>query len=157
MRLHPGVGLGFGLALILAVPGACNNNSSASGDDGGAIDGTIEDGDDAAEPLICTEFTAVGAPCSTPSPVRCFAECEAGGCYCTATPSGPRWTCQSDLSCVADCGPLDDGCAAIISGDDATGDDGPGDDGAEDAGAPGDASGDGGDGAGPGDAADASG
>src|SRR5271165_4381295 len=103
MRLLPGLGLGFALALTLSLPGACNG-SSASGGDGGA-DATTDSGDDASEPLICTEFTEAGAPCSTPSPLRCFAECEAGGCSCTATPQGPRWTCQSDLSCLADCAP----------------------------------------------------
>jgi hypothetical protein len=164
MRLHAGLGLGFALSLTLALPGACNSNSSASGDDGGASDGTIEGGDDASEPLICTEFTGVGEPCSTPSPVRCFAECEAGGCYCTATANGARWTCQTDLSCLADCAPIDDGCSPPL-GDDA-GDDGSGDDSASDAGGadgPGDGAGDGGgpgDGGGdggPGDAGDASG
>jgi len=155
MRLHPGLALGFALALTLALPGACNGNSGA-GDDGGAADGTLEGGDDASEPLICTEFTEAGAPCSTPSPVRCFAECEAGGCFCTATSAGPRWTCETDLSCLADCAPLDDGCATPIGddgGDDGTGDDSAGDtgggDGAGDGGADGDA--------GPGDAGDASG
>jgi hypothetical protein len=135
MRLHPGLSLGFAFAVMLALPGACNNNGNASGDDGGAIDGTLESGDDAAEPAICLEFTEAGAPCSPASPVRCFAECEAGGCYCTATPDGPRWTCQSDLSCVSDCGPLEDGCGTTIFGDDASGDDGAGDDGPADAGA----------------------
>jgi hypothetical protein len=156
MRLHPGLGLGFALAITLVLPGACHGNGSASGDDGGANDGTLEGGDDAAEPLICMEFTEAGAPCSTPSPVRCFAECEAGGCSCTATPQGPRWTCESDLSCLADCAPLDDGCGPPMGGDDAPGDDGGGDDGPSDAGG-GDGAGDAGTDAGPGDAGDASG
>jgi hypothetical protein len=157
--------LSFALAVTLALPGACNSANGDGGDDGGASDATTgEGGDDAAEPLICMEFTEAGAPCSAPSPVRCFAECEAGGCYCRATPQGPRWTCESDLSCLADCAPLDDGCATPIGddgGDDGAGDDssGPTDsgDGGGDAGPSdaGDASG-GGD-AGPGDAGDASG
>lgn len=160
MRLHPGLGLGFAFALVLALPEACSSNGGSPADDGGATDGTLESGDDAAEPPICLEFTEAGAPCSAPSPVRCFAECEAGGCYCTATPEGPRWTCQADLSCVADCGPLEDGCGTTIFGDDSSGDDAAGDDGPGDAGA-GDAPGDGpadapGE-AGPNDAGDASG
>jgi hypothetical protein len=155
MRFHPGLGLGFVLALTLALPGACNSNNDAAGDDGGATDGTLESGDDAAEPLICTEFTAPGSPCSTPSPVRCFPECEAGGCSCTATAQGPRWTCESDLSCLADCAPLDDGCASP-TGDDG-GDDGTGDDSAGETGG-GDGGGDTGPGdTGPSDAGDASG
>jgi len=128
MRFHPGLGVGFAFALTLVLPGACNGNGNDSGDDGGELDSTVESGDDAAEPLICTEFTEAGAPCPTPSPVRCFPECEAGGCFCTATPQGPRWTCESDLSCLADCAPLDDGCGAPISDNDAASDDGGGDD-----------------------------
>jgi hypothetical protein len=158
MRFHPGLGLGFALSLTLALPGACNSNSGASGDDGGATDGTLEGGDDAAEPLICTEFTSAGEPCPVPSPVRCFAECEAGGCYCTATANGPRWTCQSDLSCLADCAPLDDGCSPPLG--DTGGDDGGGDDSAGDTGGgdgSGDGAGDGGGDTGTGDAGDASG
>lgn len=167
MRLHPGLGLGFALTLTLALPGACNSNNGASGDDGGATDATTESGDDASEPPICMEFTEPGSPCSAPSPVRCFPECEAGGCYCSATAQGPRWTCQSDLSCLADCAPLDDGCTPPM-GDDG-GDDGPGDDSSGEAGSSdsgsgessggegGDSGGDAGGDSGPGDAGDASG
>ena len=157
MRLRHGLGPSFVVAIALALPGACNGSGGSGG--GGANDATTEGGDDASEPLICTEFTEAGAPCSTPSPVRCFAECEAGGCSCAATPEGPRWSCHSDQSCMADCAPLDDGCGPPM-GDDG-GDEGTGDDGAGDAGGgdgAGDAAGDAGPGdAGPGDAGDASG
>jgi len=68
---------------------------------------------------------------------------------------GPRWTCESDLSCLADCAPLDDGCAPP-TGDDG-GDDGTGDDSAGETGG-GDGGGDTGPGdTGPSDAGDASG
>jgi hypothetical protein len=159
MRLHRGLGSSFALAVALALPWACSG-SGASGGDGGA-DATTEGGDDAAEPLICTEFTEAGAPCSTPSPVRCFAECEAGGCSCTATPQGPRWSCHSDQSCMADCAPLDDGCGPPMGddgGDEGIGDDGGGDAGGDAAGeAAGDGAGDAPGDVGPGDAGDASG
>jgi hypothetical protein len=164
MRLHPGLGLGFALTLTLALPGACNSNNGASGDDGGATDATTESGNDASEPPICMEFTEPGSPCSAPSPVRCFPECEAGGCYCSATAQGPRWTCQSDLSCLADCAPLDDGCTPPMGGDDGPGDDSSGEAGSSDSGSGessggegGDSGGDAGGDSGPGDAGDASG
>jgi hypothetical protein len=164
MRLHPWLGGGLALALILGLPGACSDSNGAAGD--GGADVTAADGDDAAEPAICLEFTEAGAPCSTASPVRCFAECEAGGCSCMATSQGPRWACQSDLSCMPDCGPLDDGCSppGDDSGDDVTGDDagdeGGGDSAVNDGGGDGagsDGAGEGGADAGPGDAGGASG
>jgi hypothetical protein len=117
------------LALALAGP-ACNGGGGAG--DGGPADATIPPSD--GEPTICTEFTEVGAPCPTASPVRCFPECEAGGCSCTQTPSGRVWVCQTDLSCIPDCAPLDDGCAQVPTGDALAGDDG-GADAATDAGA----------------------
>jgi hypothetical protein len=60
---------------------------------------------------VCDAFTGVDSACPMVSPLRCFAYCEAGGCYCSVTPAGPRWSCVTDLSCMPDCGPLDDGCA----------------------------------------------
>jgi hypothetical protein len=60
---------------------------------------------------LCDAFTTVGARCPLESPVRCFPECEAGGCYCRPGEGGVVWACVTDLSCVPDCGPLDDGCA----------------------------------------------
>jgi hypothetical protein len=137
----------------MALPGACNGTSSA-GDGGAGTDAAISD--DLSEPLICTEFTEAGAPCPLASPVVCFAECVTGGCSCSATPQGPRWVCQTDLSCLPDCAPIDDGCSPLPVGDDgggdANGDDG-GADGSGEAGG-GDGAGDGGE---AGDAGDASG
>jgi hypothetical protein len=71
-----------------------------------------EGGQDAAASVfdLCDAFTEVGAACPGPSPILCFPMCEAGGCTCSVSPSGPRWTCATDLSCVPDCAPLDDGC-----------------------------------------------
>jgi hypothetical protein len=83
-------------------------STSASTPAGGADAGT----DDAPPAIldICDAFTGVGARCPLESPVRCFPECEAGGCYCGPGDAGAVWACVTDLSCVPDCGPLDDGC-----------------------------------------------
>jgi hypothetical protein len=107
------------LALMLEGPG-CSGGGTAN--DAGPEDATtpLSDG----EPVICTEFTEAGAPCPTPSPVRCFPECEAGGCSCTESPSGAVWVCHTDLSCIPDCAPIDDGCAQTPTGDAAADSDG---------------------------------
>jgi hypothetical protein len=130
------------LSVVLLLAGAltgCNGGSGDSGD-GGPYDATALPGD--SEPLICQQFTDAGLPCSPPSPVLCFAECEAGGCRCSETPEGPRWVCTTDLSCIPDCAPIDDGCSPVPTGDDgsggddgAAGDDGGGSDGSSDSGA----------------------
>jgi hypothetical protein len=118
-RAHAGA---LSLALVQTVAG-CGGDSNAA--DGGSTDATMFPPD--GEPEICLEFTKAGAPCSHASPVRCFAECDAGGCYCSQSPGGARWTCITDLACVPDCGPLDDGCSPMPLGDDgSTGDDGGG-------------------------------
>jgi hypothetical protein len=126
MRLRTALILGLGaVPLLLAAP-SCSSNGAGPSDaaTGDEPDGLGED----AEPILCTEFTEAGAPCPVPSPVRCFAECEAGGCYCREQGPGrpPVWECTVDLSCLPDCGPLDDGCSPVISfGDAGSGDDGP--------------------------------
>lgn len=99
---------------LLVLPQACNGNGGG-GDGGPPEDGPspVIDG----EPVLCTEFTEAGAPCPTASPVRCFPECEAGGCYCQETAHGRVWVCQTDLSCIPDCAPLDDGCATVPMND----------------------------------------
>ena len=78
-------------------------------------------GDDATYRAVdvCDAFTAVGSVVSRPlaSPVRCFPLCEVGGCSCRPTSAGPRWTCETDLSCIPDCGPIDDACALVTSDD----------------------------------------
>jgi hypothetical protein len=87
--------------LLLGACAACAGSGASP--DGGA---------DAAVSVIdvCDAFTGVDTACPLPSPVRCFAACDAGGCFCRPTPAGARWACVTDLSCVPDCGPLDDGC-----------------------------------------------
>ena len=130
MRLLRGssalVAVALGLAGASLTPTACDNASSADGGGGtGDESATDDEGTgplEASEPAICTEFTEAGAPCALPSPVRCFPECTAGGCSCMATPVGPRWRCQTDLSCLPDCAPIDDGCSPSSPGEvDATG------------------------------------
>ena len=101
------------LAAGLATEG-CHGASSAN--DGEAEDAMTPPFD--GQPAICAEFTEAGAPCPLVSPVRCFPECDAGGCFCLSTPAGARWTCRTDLSCVADCAPIDDGCAPVPTGSD---------------------------------------
>ena len=124
---------GLGSSFALAVALALPWACSGSGASGGdgGADATTEGGDDA------------------------------GGCSCTATPQGPRWSCHSDQSCMADCAPLDDGCGPPMGddgGDEGIGDDGGGDAGGDAAGeAAGDGAGDAPGDVGPGDAGDASG
>jgi hypothetical protein len=107
--------LGLGLTGILAAPTACSssNESDDGGDDAQVIgDDSATGPNDAAEPVICTEFTEPGSPCPTPSPVVCFPECEAGGCSCRSVAGqGPIWVCVTDLSCMPDCAPSDDACS----------------------------------------------
>src|SRR5579883_2445284 len=114
------------LAVRVAAAGGgagCNGGGGASSDAGD--DSTVEASD------ICGAFTEAGARCPMVSPVRCFAECEAGGCYCRVGMGGtPTWTCVTDTTCMPDCAPVDPECGAP------PGDDGPGeagDDGAGDA------------------------
>jgi hypothetical protein len=105
-------------AVALACLGSsgCASNAGAEIEDGGAPEapttetaaGDVVDND--GEPAICAAFTSADAPCPTPSPVRCFPMCDAGGCYCRPTPQGPRWTCTTDTTCLPDCAPINDGC-----------------------------------------------
>jgi hypothetical protein len=108
----------LGLVGILTAPTACDGPSAADGGTGDEQGGDDEGigPDDAGEPVICTEFTEAGAPCAVPSPVRCFPECDAGGCFCSATAVGPRWSCLSDFSCMPDCAPIDDACSQSVPG-----------------------------------------
>ncbi len=98
----------LGCLVCVAVAGPGCSTAGAVSDAGADGSYTVID--------VCDAFTGVGTSCPLASPVRCFPACEASGCFCTGTHAGARWTCQTDLSCVPDCGPLDDGCA---------GDDGP--------------------------------
>jgi hypothetical protein len=99
----PAVRLALGLALASS---ACSHPSAVA--DAGE--------DSAATALdLCDAFTESGAACLLASPVRCFPECESGGCFCRATPEGPRWACDTDLSCVPDCAPIDEECGATGS------------------------------------------
>ncbi len=128
--------LATGYAALVA---ASCHGGSASPTDAGAEAGDI--GGDASEPAICMQFSQVGDPCPGPSPVRCFPECDSGGCFCRSTAKGgpPVWVCQTDLSCIPDCGPLDDGCAPATTGDDAAAEVGPAEGGVADADGGGDA------------------
>jgi len=103
------------VAIVLAI-------ASAACSRGGAV---ADAGEDGATPLldICDAFTEVGTACPLASPVRCFPECEAGGCFCRATSEGPRWACETDLSCVPDCAPIDDACGVTGPAGDAGGGD----------------------------------
>ena len=95
-------------ALVLGASAACAGCAGCAGS-GASPDG----GADAPVSVIdvCDAFTGVDTACPLASPVRCFAACDSGGCSCRPTPAGARWACETDLSCVPDCGPLDDGCA----------------------------------------------
>jgi hypothetical protein len=61
---------------------------------------------------LCDAFTGVDTACPVASPFVCFPMCEAGGCFCSATPEGPRWGCVTDKSCEQVCAPIDDACAS---------------------------------------------
>jgi hypothetical protein len=69
---------------------------------------------DAETPVfdLCDAFTGADTSCAVPGPLQCFPFCD-GGCSCSASAAGPRWTCVTDLSCVSTCTPLealDGGC-----------------------------------------------
>jgi hypothetical protein len=92
----------LGLTLVLALGSAACSRAN----------GVADAGEDGAVMVLdlCDAFTEVGTACPLASPARCFPECEAGGCFCRATPEGPRWACDTDLSCVPDCAPIDPEC-----------------------------------------------
>ncbi len=87
--------------LVVSGPGCASNAAPADGGLGADAPPVVD---------LCDAFTGVDTPCPFASPVRCFPACEASGCYCSRGAAGPRWTCVTDLSCVPDCGPLEDGC-----------------------------------------------
>jgi hypothetical protein len=91
------------LLVLCALTGAFGCSPSGDAGDAGA---------DASVTIIdvCDAFTGVGTACPLASPVRCFPACEASGCFCEPGEGGAVWACETDLSCVPDCGPLDDGC-----------------------------------------------
>jgi hypothetical protein len=99
------------LGVVLALGSAACSRNNAAADDGGI--------DDAAATVIdiCDAFTGVGTSCPLASPVQCFPECEAGGCFCRPTATGPQWACETDLSCIPDCAPIDDACPVAVEGD----------------------------------------
>jgi hypothetical protein len=101
-RAHPALAV-QALAALLCLAAGCTGGSSAEADAGADAGYRTID--------ICDAFTGVDSVCPMASPVRCFAYCEAGGCYCSVTAAGARWSCVIDMSCTPDCGPLDDGCA----------------------------------------------
>ena len=65
---------------------------------------------------LCGAFTSAGGACPRAGPTRCFPMCRTGGCFCRAGAGGPAWTCTTDTSCLPQCGPLDDACAASSPG-----------------------------------------
>jgi hypothetical protein len=104
----------FGLLGLLACAACAGCSTSGEASDAGA---------DASVVVIdvCDAFTGVGTACPLESPVRCFPACEASGCYCRASTKGAVWECVTDLSCVPDCGPLDDGCNGTAPDEDLQG------------------------------------
>ncbi len=57
-----------------------------------------------ADPRSPRPLSRGSAPCCpAASPLVCFPMCEAGGCSCSATPNGPRWSCVTDRSCEQVC------------------------------------------------------
>jgi hypothetical protein len=126
-------GASLALAGAFASGPACSSNDDADGGDSG-LDGTYVDA-----PTFCDFFTEAGAPCPAVSKTQCFAMCTTGGCYCSATSSGPRWVCTEDFSCVPEAGPLEDSGSADAGEDGGSAIDGGGMD-ASDAGSAVDAS-----------------
>jgi hypothetical protein len=112
-RASIGIRIGICHALMLG-------SLSCHGGDTSAVDAASDTTAQAID--LCDAFSGVDTSCPIASPLRCFALCEASGCFCRATPSGPRWDCVIDLSCQPDCGPLDDGCAPSAASDDGSGD-----------------------------------
>jgi hypothetical protein len=93
--------LGAAWALLGGCNGSSDGSDASAGDDAAPSDATSSAFD------LCDAFTGVGTACPVASPERCFPLCEAGGCFCSATDGGPRWSCVNDLSCQPPCSPLD--------------------------------------------------
>ena len=89
----------FATTACFLIAAQCTDNSGNSGDAG--ADSPVD---------ICDldAYTGNGKACPLVSGRLCFQECEAGGCRCVASSSGPVWSCTFDNSCFPDCGPLDD-------------------------------------------------
>jgi hypothetical protein len=100
MRFHAGSIAALAAAWAVVAMASCKGGGSAGPEEAGV---EAEATGDASEPLLCMQFSQIGDPCPAPSPVRCFPQCDAGGCFCTSSGSGPpTWVCQTDLSCVPD-------------------------------------------------------
>jgi hypothetical protein len=100
------------LAFSLAGCGATSSAATATVE-GGPTDAAV-----AIDPCDLDAFSGAGNACPFVTPIRCFAQCEAGGCFCQGTDSGPRWACTTDRSCLPACAPIDleqDGCAEPAS------------------------------------------
>jgi hypothetical protein len=99
----------------LAIVGAFASVPACSSDDAAADGGAYLDVAYIDAPTTCDLFTEVGAPCPAVSKTACFPMCTTGGCFCSQTSDGPRWTCTTDFSCVPEAGPLED--AETVEGD----------------------------------------
>jgi hypothetical protein len=89
---------------------ACGNQASAPSDASASTES------DAAPFDLCDAFSGVGTSCPLPGPFECFPICD-GGCSCTATADGARWTCATDLSCLSACAPIDALDGACVESD----------------------------------------
>ena len=121
------------LALLLSLAGffvlaaRCGGDDSSTPTDAGVDAYDLCDLDAfLQEPKLYDATATTGLPCPGVSNRVCFAECEAGGCKCVASASGPVWKCTEDFSCLPDGSPLDDtgapdaGAVDSASGDDAS-------------------------------------
>lgn len=100
------------------VGASCHGGGATSPADAGTFEAGDEVGD-ASEAPICMQFSQAGDPCPSASPVRCFPQCDSGGCSCVSLETGapPVWVCRTDLSCVPDGPEAEDAAGATEAGD----------------------------------------
>ncbi len=112
MRLHRFLAFLI-IALFVAAAVQCASTPAAPAVDAAAGDGAVD---------LCdlNAYTGNGKTCPYVSSRVCFKLCEAGGCRCVASGSGPVWNCVNDFSCQPDSSPTDD--SSTDSGTDAIAD-----------------------------------
>ncbi len=95
-------------ALTIALPGCSKATSTTD-----SMDGSMEAKD--PEPCDLNVFFDSGGnghACYPVSTMACFAQCTSGGCTCLRNPAGGDhglWKCVTDISCLPDSAPFDDG------------------------------------------------
>ena len=102
-------------ALVIAAAG-CSKDASTTD----AMDGSIEaKGPDPCDLNAFFDSGGNGHACFPVSNMACFKECTTGGCTCVRNPAGGDhglWKCVTDVSCMPDSAPFDDGATGSDAG-----------------------------------------